>query len=117
MALICMLVPWQQHCTASCCCLGRAAEPDPSLPCTAPPPPGKVTFCAAPTGWVEPADGDAKKKKKKGKGGEDSGAAQQQQQQPKPDAEIDPEKAAKKVGFGGGYGGRGGLFSKGKMRD
>ncbi|WIA29336.1 hypothetical protein OEZ86_011841 [Tetradesmus obliquus] len=55
---------------------------------------GDVALCSAEAGWVAPAVAKADKKKKKGKGEEGS---QQQQQQAAADAELDPEKAAKKA--------------------
>jgi hypothetical protein len=59
---------------------------------------GDVVLCSAEAGWVAPAAAKADKKKKKGKG-EEGGQQQQQQQQSGggADAELDPEKAAKKV--------------------
>jgi hypothetical protein len=64
---------------------------------------GALQLCEA-QGWVAPAKAD-KKKKKKGKGadgaGEDGAGSQQQQQQDQQrteSQELDPEKAAKKVG-------------------
>lgn len=62
---------------------------------------GALQLCEA-QGWVAPAKAD--KKKKKGKGadgvGEDGAGSQQQQQdqQRTESHELDPEKAAKKVG-------------------
>jgi hypothetical protein len=53
-----------------------------------------VVLCSADSGWVAPAAAKVDKKKKKGKGEE---GGQQQQQQEGADAELDPEKAAKKV--------------------
>lgn len=61
-----------------------------------------MALCSAEAGWVAPAVAKADKKKKKGKGEEGS---QQQQQQAAADAELDPEKAAKKV-WGALQGGR-----------
>jgi hypothetical protein len=58
---------------------------------------GDVVLCSAASGWVAPAVAKVDKKKKKGKGEE----AGQQQQQGGADAELDPEKAAKKVCVGG----------------
>jgi hypothetical protein len=66
---------------------------------------GELQLCAAETGWVPPADPKSDKKKKGGKGagaGAEGGGADGQQQQTSEggaaaDAELDPQKAAKKV--------------------
>jgi hypothetical protein len=56
---------------------------------------GDLVLCSAASGWVAPAVAKVdKKKKQKGKGEE---GEQQQQQGGAADAELDPEKAAKKV--------------------
>lgn len=61
---------------------------------------GSITLCASAEGWVAPSPkDDGKKKKKKGKGDGAAPAAQAAPADGAADEELDPEKAAKKVGL------------------